>query len=227
MVFNLVKIKKKYNNIAVFTAIIGDYDRLLPHVATKGVDFVCFTDNPKLYSPQWKIVKVSQGQMDPTRKARQIKILPHKFLPNYRYTLWIDANILLKCTAKNLFSMYMNGNSVVTFNHSARNCIYKEADACIQLKKDDPSVITHQMDKYKKENYPRENGLVETGVLLRDHYSPKLNYIMEQWWKEIVNHSKRDQLSFNYIAWKYNLNHKVIKQGLRNIGCFKIKNHIK
>jgi hypothetical protein len=33
---------------------------------------------------------------------------------------------------------------------------------------------------------------------------------MEKWWEMILNYSRRDQLSFNYIAWKYNLNYTTL-----------------
>jgi hypothetical protein len=33
---------------------------------------------------------------------------------------------------------------------------------------------------------------------------------MEKWWEMILNYSKRDQLSFNYIVWKYKLNYTTL-----------------
>ena len=33
---------------------------------------------------------------------------------------------------------------------------------------------------------------------------------MEDWWLEIKHNSRRDQLSFNYIAWKNNFNFKYL-----------------
>ena len=38
---------------------------------------------------------------------------------------------------------------------------------------------------------------------------------MKKWWKMILNGSKRDQLSFIYISWKYNFtNFGLIKRKL-------------
>ena len=31
--------------------------------------------------------------LDNNRKAKEYKVLPHKFLKNYKYSLWIDSNI--------------------------------------------------------------------------------------------------------------------------------------
>ena len=39
---------------------------------------------------------------------------------------------------------------------------------------------------------------------------------MEKWWNEVKYNSKRDQLSFNYVAWKQNLKFNYIDGDLRN-----------
>ena len=39
---------------------------------------------------------------------------------------------------------------------------------------------------------------------------------MEDWWTEIKYGSKRDQLSFNYVAWKNSLNFNYMDGDSRN-----------
>ena len=34
---------------------------------------------------------------------------------------------------------------------------------------------------------------------------------MEKWWEMILNYSKRDQLSFNYIMWKYPTEYSMLQ----------------
>ena len=41
---------------------------------------------------------------------------------------------------------------------------------------------------------------------------------MEMWWDEIENGSRRDQLSFNYAAWKTKTGFNWIKQDIRDDG---------
>ena len=53
------------------------------------------------------------------------------------------------------------------------------------------------------ENFPRNTNLVQSGVLLRKHNNDKCIFMMNKWWEMIKNYSKRDQLSFNYVFWKY------------------------
>ena len=39
---------------------------------------------------------------------------------------------------------------------------------------------------------------------------------MELWWEELKYNSKRDQLSFNYCAWKYKLKFNYMDGDSRN-----------
>ena len=57
--------------------------------------------------------------------------------------------------------------------HPARKCIYKEAEACIALKKDAREVIEKQIARYRAEGYPKNAGMFETGVVLRRHGNVK------------------------------------------------------
>jgi hypothetical protein len=44
---------------------------------------------------------------------------------------------------------------------------------------------------------------------------------MEDWWTEIKYGSRRDQLSFNYVAWKNNLKFNYIEGDSRDNKYFK------
>jgi hypothetical protein len=67
-----------------------------------------------------------------------------------------------------------------------------------------------QIKKYKSENYPINNGMVQTGIMIRKHNEQRCIEVMELWKDELVKHSHRDQLSFNYALWKTN-NNKTFK----------------
>ena len=59
-----------------------------------------------------------------------------------------------------------------------------------------------QVKGYQDEGYPSHNGLITGMVILRRHNEEDCIKVMEDWWTEIKYGSKRDQLSFNYVAWK-------------------------
>ena len=86
--------------------------------------------------------------------------------------------------------------------HPARNCTYAEANACISYHKDKPGNIKPQMERYREEGLPENNGMVQTGVIGRRN-TPAVKEFEALWWEEIKNNSQRDQLSFNYCLWKY------------------------
>lgn len=211
---------------------MGNYDRLSDNqLQLPNVDYICFTDNKWLKSSIWNVIYVDPFYTDSNRSAKIYKILPHKFLPNeYDKSVWIDGNFSVTGDFRGIF----NGNSNhYTFDHSQTktdrwDCLYKEYEVCLRLLKDDPNIMKRQIDKYKREGYPKNNGLACSGVLLRNHKNDKLKYIMEEWWNEIKNNSKRDQLSFNYITWKYNYEFTYLTGEIRNNKYFKkINNHIK
>lgn len=211
------------NKIAVYTAIFGDYDELYdPLLVVDGIDYICFTDNKQLKSNIWDIRYLENDQsIDSTRNARKIKILAHKYLPEYEYSIWVDANFKILDNPVILIEKHLSESLLAAYNHSGgRNCIYAEADACIRLNKDDPIIINKQTKVYKDEGYPEFNGLVETGILLRKHNDIKSVEAMEIWWEQIMKYSKRDQISFNYVMWKLNFAYNSIDEYIRDNYCF-------
>ncbi len=59
------------------------------------------------------------------------------------------------------------------------------------------------MTNYSYSGFPKDKGLITGMVILRRHNKSDCIKVMEQWWSEISYNSKRDQLSFNYSAWKH------------------------
>lgn len=238
----------KNRKIVIYTAIFGNKDNLIdPLVVPQNCDFICFTDNNSLSSNVWKIKKVERLFKDPVREARRYKILVHKFLNEYEYSVWIDGNLLLRRDPQILINKYLQNCNLAVFNHNAhkkkfkklfwvkdkddcRNCIYQEAEALLKMAqngkyKDDPILIKNQIKKYKKENYPVSEGLAVTMVLLRKHNALDVVKVMEEWWQEVMNYSRRDQLSFNYVAWKNNFKFNYIKGDSRRNKYFFYKRH--
>ena len=197
----------------VYTAIFGSYDNLLePKYIPEGWDFVCFTDTD-LKSDVWKVVKVPAVYNDPTRNARRYKLLPHKWFPEYDVSIWIDGNFGIQGDVNKAVEVYLANNNMAIFDHTKvwdnRDCIYQEAQAIFYLGqknkgsyKDDPDVIKVQMEKYIAEGYPANNGLIVSGILFRRHNKQDVIDTMNLWWEEVKYNSKRDQLSFNYAAWR-------------------------
>ena len=57
-------------------------------------DYILFTDEPKeKHIGVWEVRKVDYSNSDKTRIARYIKTHPHTLLPQYKATVWLDANL--------------------------------------------------------------------------------------------------------------------------------------
>lgn len=210
-------------SIAVYTAIFGGRDTFIDPPPG---DFDChlFTDDASAKSERALIVKRDSPLLDTVRSARLYKVLSHKFLSQYDYTLWIDGSITLKSVdVPGLVGKYLDGVDLVTFKHFGWSCVYKEAEECASGQYDDPEVIAAQMERYRAEKYPENNGMVETGVLLRRN-TPGVAAFNEFWWREIESGSRRDQLSFNYAARKTGLKFAHF-DGTRDDLGFELRKH--
>ena len=66
-----------------------------------------------------------------------------------------------------------------------------------------------------------------TLVLLRRHNSPDVVQAMNAWWGELVAWSKRDQMSFNYVAWKEGLHFNYMQiDGTKNPYTARMNHHL-
>ena len=188
----------------VYTAITGGYDTVKePKVVNPNWDYILFTDNPEIKSDIWQVRLIdNEENLDSTRLARKVKIMGHKYLEEYDYSIWIDGKLEIRGDLEKYVMENRKTEPILCFSHYVNDCIYQELDLCTELKKDDVELMNKQIDKYKKEGYPEHNGLVETGLLVREIHNTDVKKVMETWWNEVKNHSKRDQLSFNYALWK-------------------------
>lgn len=190
------------NKIVVYTAITGSYDKLLLHsYIDDNFDFVCFTDDETLESGLYDIRPVPEElkSLSLVKQQRCIKINPHKYLPEYDISIWLDGNVEL---LGNPMELIDNEHCIFIPQHPLRNSIYTEGIACINAKKDTPENINRQLNYYFSIGYPNNDGLVQSNIVIRKHNDPKCIKLMEDWWKEVKEYSHRDQLSFNYALWK-------------------------
>jgi len=103
---------------------------------------------------------------------------------------------------------------LMVFSHPYRACLYDEADTCIKLGKEEREILNAQITAYRAEGYPPDNGLCETGLLIRRHTEAIIRF-NEMWWAEIEAGSYRDQVSFNYAVWKTGIGFKMIAGSLK------------
>jgi len=187
----------------IYTVIVNHYDYLVdPVVVTPGIDYICFTDSKRVRSNIWQLRPLSVQNDDPARSSRLPKLLPHRYLPEYDYSLYVDGNITMKKDLRAFFFLFLCKSDMVMVRHRDRKTAYEEYRTCLLMGKDDPTVMMKQIREYQQEGYPADNGLIHGAVILRRHHVSRVSEAMEQWWQEVATKSRRDQLSYNYIMWK-------------------------
>jgi len=205
--------------IVVYTAIFGGYDELVDdQFQMDGVDYICFTDGD-IESKTWEVVNCTPIYNDPNRNAKKYKVLPHRYLKDYDYSVWIDGNILVVDDIRDL----VKNHKYQVFDHNQtlldpRDCIYKEYDAIMRLGKqnggnykDNPALMYNQVKRYLDEGYPHNNRLATNPIIFRHHHDSQVIKVMEDWWTEIKYGSRRDQLSFDYVAWKNKFEYRFLE----------------
>jgi len=188
----------------LYTTIFGGYDDVTKPNLPIDWDWKCFSEENSI--PLYT---------DNTRNAKKFKVLPHRYLQNYEYSIFIDGNMYVVGNVDELIEKYLSDSNIAFFDHNKnrmdpRDCIYDEYNAIMNLGKNDPNqnfkdnpqVMYDQVKRYQDEGYPSHNGLITGMVILRRHNEKDCIRVMEDWWTEIKYGSKRDQLSFNYVAWK-------------------------
>ena len=108
---------EKINKIVIYTSIFGKYDNLIElSFIPNNCDFICFTDQD-FKSRTWKIKKIEAIVGDPVRSARKCKILAHKFLQDYDYSVWVDGNLEVRGDVNELIDKYLKKSNMAVFSH--------------------------------------------------------------------------------------------------------------
>ena len=207
----------------IYSTIFGGYDEPITQSLPKNWDWKCFSEENSLslYS-------------DDNRNAKRFKVLPHRYLKDYEYSIFIDGNMTILGDVDELVDEYLGDSNIALYDHGqnkldSRNCLYEEAKIILYYGKlntqrcqggepgwqcegqctngfpyhhykDNAKIIENQVNGYYTKGFPPNNGLATTMVILRRHNEKDCIELMENWWTEIQYGSRRDQLSFNYVA---------------------------
>lgn len=196
---------KKY---VIYTAIIGSYDSIQqPLEVDDEFEYIIFSDCiTEKRVGVWEIKRIEYTNPVQTKIARYIKTHPHILLKDYTCTLWVDATVVIKSKYiyKRIKELYEKGNVISALTHPERGCVYEEASAVLLNGFEKEDVVLNWVTHLRKELYPWGNGLCETRLLYR-RQTEGVAQMNEEWWKCIDKYSRRDQLSFNYVLWKHNI----------------------
>jgi O-antigen biosynthesis protein len=192
-----------HKKLVVYTAVFDQYDLLpTPSVASELVDYVCFSEREISNPGVWRVRSIDYFHHVPRRMARYAKLHPHRYFPNYEWSLWVDGRIALRIDPIDLLRQCDGEGDFFAFYHPMRSTPFEEGSEVIRLDLDDHATVANQMERYRSLGLPEETTLHETGVLLRRHGSDAVVNHSRTWWSEIAGGSLRDQLSFDFAAWR-------------------------
>ena len=162
------------------------------------------------------------------RNSGYHKTHPEICCKGYKKTVWVDANI-------NILTGYLSSilnktkNKILTTTHYERNCIYDELTAIQKAKRDNVTSLKKCHDFFVAEKMPKHYGLNETCIIYRKISNDLVLQINQMWWNFIKNYSKRDQASFSYVLYKYNIKPQDISIPNARKDCknFYFFNHMK
>ena len=197
------------NKFVIYTAIVGKYDEILqPKVVDSQFDYILFSnDINKKNIGVWLIRPIKYYNKDQIKIARWVKTHPEDLLPEYEFSIWMDANIQIESDFiyNRTNELFVKNFPISSIIHPERNCIYEEMFIVFFWNYESITTIIRWSNFLQRNLFPCNIGLNETNILFRNHLSPKVMEIDRLWWSFINEYSRRDQLSFNYVLWKLQL----------------------
>lgn len=209
------------NTKVIYTCLTGGYDDLLqPVVIDRDFDYICFSnDIPDKQIGAWQIRRIHFETNDNSRLSRYPKILPHKVLAEYEYSVYVDANIQI--VGQEFYDIINKrieeGVMIAQVPHPFEDCVYEDIRFAFGVNKVDFKTSRKQYRHLKLEGYPKHNGLYENNLILRKHNDERVKNIMCDWWKEYISYSKRDQFSLVFVYWQHNFKPNWLLEQANNV----------
>ena len=197
---------QKRNQIAIYTCVVGEYDEVEePEIIENNCDYYIISDKEPKKNTIYNYINIDKilgkSDLDDTRKNRYCKINVHKVFPQYRYSIYIDGNIVLKKRIAH-YIQKLPKTRIIALARAGYTSLYAEALRCMMHGRDDKRKFLDQTEKYWLEGMPEDFGLVAPTMMVREHNNPICRKLMEEWWEEVAKYSKRDMISLPYVLWK-------------------------
>ena len=216
----------------IYTSIVGGYDTLpQPLVVDEGFEYVCFSnDIEEGGAGVWQVRPIPYSNNDRTRLSRYVKLQPHAVLPGYDVSVWIDANIRV---IGDEFYRIVNeriesGSLMAQVSHPQRDCVYEEISRCYRDLRIGFLEALRQKRRLGREGFPRHYGMMENNLIFRRHNDPAVKRISDEWWREYVSGTVRDQLCLMPVFRRLDFRPELLLgegRNVRNVPYLEITRH--
>jgi hypothetical protein len=140
------------------------------------IDWVCFSDDPDLRSSVWQIRPLDEP-LPPERLSRRPKMLPHEYLPDVQWSLYVDNIVRFRRLPTRADLGLTQGSTeqvLCAFRHATRQEPVSEAEAIVQLGYERVGSLVRQLDHYRRLGRLDASGPLSTcTLLLRNHHPPE------------------------------------------------------
>lgn len=195
---------------AVYTALFGAYDRVQnPLIRPDNIDYFIITDQ-NTETGSWTRL-AAEGLIpeeilgDPILCNRWCKMHPHLLFPEYRTSVYVDANLLITSDLTPLTAA-LESFPVSMFMHGRRSCVYDEIKVCEGYKLISKKEAKAQEALLRQHSVPEHWGLLEAPVIARRHHDARSIEIMNGWWNTFTQEpAKRDQIALIDCLWQMNI----------------------
>ena len=129
------------NKYVIYTSITGGYDRLKQlSCVSPEFDYICFTDSllDGKNNGIWEMRPIPSVTDDKQRLSRYPKMHPHILLPEYEYSVYVDAKLdIINPQLYNIIKENINRGVLLSgIRHEERVCVYDEFFAVFHLRKE-------------------------------------------------------------------------------------------
>ena len=199
--------------LVLYSCLYGEKEPLNPDCfgGFRGDRTVLVSDRPRDVPEGVELLIDTAPGPDPARASRRAKLMPHRFFPEAEWSICLDnKSRLLRDPSEIVAALKAQSDAdFFAYPHFARSCVYQEIRAVLENGLDDPKIVRERRRFYRKEGMPRDTGLIEGHFIVRRH-TPGVAAFGEEWFDHVTRFSRRDQLSFPYLAWKRGFRYDLI-----------------
>lgn len=196
-------------SFALVTGLFGGYEPLQDLPA--GVSGVCFTDwrvSARGWETRTLPASVERKTSSPRLRNRYVKTLVHT-LVDADVVLYIDSSFKVVEDPRPWADNVLGDGVFAAYKHPWRDCVYREAEVCIETGRGNPDTLRAQVERYRAAGLPEASGLFGGGVIVR-RMVPEVVAFCAAWWDEIECGSERDQLSLAFLVWQRRMSIRAI-----------------
>lgn len=219
--------------IAIYTAVFGTYDHVPePYCRPDNCDFFIFTDQPFDDTQSvWKKGTVPDGleSLNNSEKNRYLKMHPDKMFEDYKYSIYVDGNVQIIADLTDYVNM-LGRVGIGIHMHNLRFCVFDELEAIRRTGRETKEKIERHIVYLQETGMPRNYGLLQCNIIVREHKNPLCMEIMNDWWQEYMLYAKRDQVSLPHVLYCHGISIEEVGILGGNVylnPAFRILNHVK